>query len=201
MLSGAMTTRSEDELSRTYREAAGHLASESQAAARRAQKAMASTVGWEAAAKAAAAQSVLEATMAACDALVAELFEVYLDRGERNAEAVATDVRERLLKSLTAPGLGFFVDSEPVSAGFQLVAIRHAAEFESWREKFAEQLAARFLRARETRERRIPMLELPSAWQRVRESRAAFAFLLATAGLSACGVSWADIARKVAAFL
>jgi hypothetical protein len=45
------------------------------------------------------------------------------------------------------------------------------------------------------------MLEIPSAWQRLRESRAVFAFLLATAGLSACGVSWADIARKVVALL
>jgi hypothetical protein len=196
-----MTTRSEDELSRTYREAAGHLASESQAAARRAQKAMASTVGWEAAAKAAAAQSVLEATMAVCDALVAELFEVYLDRGERSAEAVATDVSERLLKGLTAPGLGFFADSGPESAGLELVALRHVVQFESRRDNSAEQLAARFYRALETRERRIPLLEIPSAWQRLRESRAAFAFLLATAGLSACGVSWADIARKVAAFL
>jgi hypothetical protein len=196
-----MMTRSEEELSRTYRKAAGHLAAEGEAAARRAQEAMASTVGWEAAAKAAAAQSVLEATMAACDALVAELFEEYLDRGERNAEAVATDVGERLLKSLKAPGLGFFTDSEPASTGFELVALRHAAQFQSWHKEFAERLAPRFHRAFEARERRIPMLELPSAWQRVRESRAAFAFLLATAGLSACGVSWADIARKVVAFL
>jgi hypothetical protein len=200
MLSEAMTTRSEDELSSTYRKAAGHLAARGESAAQRAQQAMAKTVGWEAAAKAAAAQSVLEATMATCDALVAELFEVYLDRGERNAEAVATDVRERLLKNLTAPGLGFFTDSAP-STGFELVALRHAAQFESWRDEFAERLAARFHRAFETRERRIPMLELPSTWQRVRESRAAFAFLLATAGLSACGVSLGDIARKVVAFL
>src|SRR5262245_55179677 len=119
MLPGAMTTHSEEELSRTYRKAAGQLAAEGEAAARRAQEATTSTVGWEAAAKAAAAQSVLEATMAACDALVAELFEVYLDRGERNAEAVTTDVRERLLKSLTAPGLGFFEDSGHASTGFE----------------------------------------------------------------------------------
>ena len=90
MLPEAMTTRSEDELSSTYRKAAGHLAAQAEAAARRARKAMASTVGWEAAAKAAAAQSVLEAPMATFDALVAELFEGYLDRGERDAEAVAT---------------------------------------------------------------------------------------------------------------
>lgn len=190
-----------DELSRTYRKAAEHLTAESAAAARRAQKAMASTVGWEAAAKAAAAQSVLEATMAASDAFVAELFEVYLDRGGRNADAVAADVRERLLQSLTAPGLGFFADSGPESAGLEPVALRHVAEFESWRDHFAETVAARFREASETRERRIPMLEIPNAWQRLRESRAAFAFLLATAGLSVCGVSWADIARKVVALL
>lgn len=190
-----------DELSRTYRDAAGRVAADSEAAARRAQKVMSSTVGWETAARAAAAQSVLEATTAACDATVAELFEAYLDRGVRDAEAVATHVRDRLLKSLEAPGLGFFADSGSDSAGLEPVALRHVAQFEAWRDQFAERLAPRFHRAVETRERRIPMLELPSAWQRLRESRTIFALLLATAGLSLCGVSWADIARRIVAFL
>ena len=81
------------------------------------------------------------------------------------------------------------------------MALRHAAEFEAWRDRVAAGLAARFRQAQEARERRIPLLEVPGTWQRVRESRAVFALLLATAGLSLCGVSWADVARRVFAFL
>lgn len=190
-----------DELARAYHAAAERLAKANASAVQRAQTAMATTQGWQAAAKAAAAQSVLEATTATCDTLVAELLEVHIDAGERNAEGVAGNLREHLLKKLTAPGLVFFEDSDPESATLAPVAIRHAAEFESWRDDVAEQLAGRFRQALEARERRIPMLEIPSAWQRVRESRAVFAFLLATAALSACGVSWADIARKAFALL
>jgi hypothetical protein len=190
-----------DELSRAYREAAERLATESQAAVQRAQTAMATTPGWEAAAKAAAAQSVLEATMASCDAIVVELLEAHLDHGERNAEAVAKRLREHVLANLTEPGFGLFEDSGPESAVLRPVLLRHAAEFELWRDHFERRLEARFRQALETRESRIPMLEIPSAWQRVRESRAVFALLLATAALSACGVSWADITRKVLGFL
>lgn len=190
-----------DELSRAYRVATERLAVESVAAVRRAQTAMTATPGWLAAAKAAAAQSVLEATMATCDALVAELLEAHIDAGERNSEAVAGGLRERVLKNLAAPGLGFFEDSDPESVALTPVALRHAAEFEAWRERVAAGLAARFRQAQEARERRIPLLEVPGTWQRVRESRAAFALLLATAGLSLCGVSWADVARRVFAFL
>jgi hypothetical protein len=190
-----------DELSRAYGEAAERLAAESQAAVQRAQTAMAATPGWEAAAKAAAAQSVLEATMASCDAIVLELFESHLDEGERNAEAIANLLREHLLTTLTAPGLGFFEDSGPEAAMLRPAALRHAAEFELWRDHFQQRLEARFRQVLETREHRIPMLEIPGVWQRIRESRTVFALLLATTGLSACGVSWADITRKVLGLL
>jgi hypothetical protein len=162
---------------------------------------MATTAGWQAAAKAAAAQSVLEATMASCDAMVGELLEAHLDKGERNADAVAKRLRENLLTTLTVPGLGFFEDSGPESQMLVTVALRHAAEFELWRDQFGSQLEARFREALETRERRIPMLDVPGAWQRIRESRAVFALLLATAALSACGVSLVDVTRKVLGFL
>lgn len=157
---------------------------------------MAATPGWQAAAKAAAAQSVLEATMASCDAIVVELLEAHLDEGERNAEDIANRLREHLLTTLTAPGLGFFDDAGPESAMLMPAALRHAAEFELWRDHFGQRLEARFRQALETRERRIPMLEVPGAWQRLRESRIVFALLLATAGLSACGVSWLDIVER-----
>src|SRR5690242_4438279 len=100
-------------LPRAHRAAAERLAAETRAAVQRAQSAMAATPGWQAAAKAVAAQSALEATMAQCDAILVELLEVHVDEGERKPEAVAKYVDEHLLATLTPPGLSFFEDSDP----------------------------------------------------------------------------------------
>lgn len=162
---------------------------------------MAATPGWQAAAKAVAAQSALEATMAHCDALVAELLEVHVDEGARDPDAVAKYVSEHLLATLTAPGLRFFDDSDPEAATLKPAELRHAAAFEAFRRETTERLPARFRQVLEMREKRIPALELPGALQRLRESRTVFAALVFTAVLSLCGVSWADVVRKVCALL
>src|SRR5438045_2866898 len=117
-------------LPRAHRAAAERLAAETRAAVQRAQAVMAATPGWQAAAQAVAAQSVLEATMAQCEALLAELLEVHVDEGERDAEAVAKYVCEHVLSTLTAPGLRFFQDSDPEAATLKPVELRHAVAFE-----------------------------------------------------------------------
>jgi hypothetical protein len=162
---------------------------------------MASTPGWQAAAKAVAAQSVLEATTAGCEALLAELLETHLDEGQRDAAVVARYVDEHFLANVTAPGLAFFDDTDPEAATLKPVATRHAAAFDSWRRETVERLPDRFRATLERRERRIPLLEVPGMLRRARESRPVFAFLIATAVLSACGISLLDVARKVFALL
>ena len=162
---------------------------------------MAATPGWQAAAKAVAAQSALEATMAKCDALLAELLELHVDVGERKPEAVAKYVNEHVLATLTAPGLPLFQDPDLEPATLKPVELRHAVAFEDWRRRTAERLPAQFRQALETRERRIPSLEVPGALQRLRESRAVFVALAVTTVLSVCGVSWADVVQKVCALL
>jgi hypothetical protein len=188
-------------LPRAHRAAAERLAAEALAAVQRAEAVMAATPGWQAAAKAVAAQSALEATMAQCDALLAQLLELHVDEGERKPEVVAKYIDEHVLATLTAPGLPFFQDPDLEVATLKPVELRHAVAFEDWRRRTTEQLAARFRQALETRERRIPSLELPGALQRLRESRAVFIALAFTAVLSVCGVSWADVVRKVCALL
>jgi hypothetical protein len=188
-------------LHQAHRAAAERLAAESTAAVKRAQAVMAATPGWQAAAKAAAAQSTMEAIAALCDALVAELLEVHLDQGRRDPDAVASYVDEHVLAPLKPPGLRFFEDSNPEATTLSPVALRHAAAFEEWRQRTVERLPAQFRQALEMRERRIPALDVPGPLARLRESRTVFAVLVVTALLSVCGVSWADVVRKVCALL
>jgi hypothetical protein len=166
-------------------------------AIRRVQDAMSATPGWQAAAKAAAAHAVFIASQSETEAVVSNLLSSYVDAGERNPDVVAREVRERLLSGLTAPGLHFFEGSAPEMGSLAPVALKHAAEFESWRDALAADVGERFRRALEARERRAPPSQKPETHRWLR--RAALAFLLATTAMSLCGASWLDVARRAVA--
>src|SRR6185436_15224663 len=100
-----------EDLLTAYRNASDRLRDVQADATRRVQDAMSATPGWQAASKAAAAHAVLVACRSETEALVLELFRAHMDAGERNPEAVASQVRAGLLAGLSAPGLGFFEGS------------------------------------------------------------------------------------------
>lgn len=101
------TNEPNERLSAAYRHAAERMQAARDDAVRRTEAAMKSTAGWLAAAKAAAAQSVLEATRSECEVQVTRLIEAHADAGEQDAAKVAELVRVRFLSGLTAPGLHF----------------------------------------------------------------------------------------------
>jgi hypothetical protein len=179
-----------------YRDATERLRIGREYAVTRVQDAMSATPGWQAAAKAAAAHAVLAASRVETEALVESLFRTYIGAGARNPETVARQVHERFLSGLTAPGLCFFEGSAPEMVSLSPVALKHAAEFESWRDALAAEVPTRFRRALEAHENEVPLLEARRAHQRLRDSRIVFGLLLVTAAMSLCGVSWLDLLRK-----
>jgi hypothetical protein len=190
-------------LSATYRDAVDRMKTASADATRRTQAAMKSTAGWLAAAKAAAAQSVLEATRHECDVQVTRLIEAHADAGERDAAKVAALVRTRFLNELTAPGLHFVENPGPEAAALAVVAARHAAEFESFRDAFASEVADRFRLAVEARGHRAPAdVATRVVAAELGMHRALFlAFLLITLLLSLAGVSWLVVIQRTVALL
>lgn len=182
-----------------YRDALEHLRARRDDATRRVQDAMSATPGWQAAAKAAAAHAVLVESQCEMEAQLETIFAAYIDRGERNGEAVARELRERLLSGLEAPGLSFFEGSGPEVASLAPIALRHAAEFESWRDALASGAAGRYGRALEAHVERSRSTEGPRGRDRVLESRIVVGSLLLTAAMSLCGLSWLDVLRRALA--
>lgn len=135
-----------DDLSLTYRDADERLRVLNGYAVRKVRDAMSATPGWHAAAKAAAAHAVLVSNQHNIEAMVTTLFQAHIEAGERNPDAVAEQVRERFLSELTAPGLDFFEGSSAEAATLSTVAVKHAADFESWRDALAGDLVNRFRR-------------------------------------------------------
>ena len=172
-------------------------------ATRRTQAVMKSTAGWLAAAKAAAAQSVFEATRCECHAQVTRLIEAHADAGERDATKVAELVRARFLNELPAPGLQFVENTGPEAAALSVVRTRHAAEFESFRDGLAAEIAERFRTAVAARGHRPPATVPTRVGAReLGRNRALFlAFLVITLLLSFGGVSWLGVIQRAAALL
>jgi hypothetical protein len=185
-----------------YLDAGERMSRSREDAVRRTQEAMKATAGWQAAAKAAAAQSVLEATRSECEALVSELVDAHLNAGERDPTRVAARVNAGFLSGLTAPGLAFFPTSGPEAAALAIVATRHAADFESDRDRLATTVAERFQAALESRKQDIiPEIE-PLTWaERLRRNRLLFVFLVVSTVLSIAGISWVDVLRGASGFL
>src|SRR5438552_1279540 len=102
-----------EHLSAVYRQAVERMRETQDGAVRRTESVMASTSGWLAAAKAAAAQSVLEAVRSECDVQVTRLIEAHIDAGEQDAAMVSETVRARFLNGLIAPGLHLIPSSDP----------------------------------------------------------------------------------------
>jgi hypothetical protein len=191
-------TEPRGKLSVIYGEAAERLKIVSGQAAERVQDAMSATPGWQAAAKAAAAHAVLVATRTETEAQVEKILEAYVESGERNPEEVARDVREKFLSGLSAPGLEFFESAAAEAAALKPVALRHAAEFESWRDALAAGLVDRFRRAQAAHESTIPLVAARAETYTPLKV-VLLAFLVVTAVLSFCGLSWPDLVRKALA--
>jgi hypothetical protein len=170
-------------------------------ATKRVQDAMSATPGWQAASKAAAAHAVLVACRSETEALVSDLFRAHMDAGERNPETVASQVRARLLAGLSVPGLGFFEGSAAVAAALKPAELRHAAEFESWRDALAAGIADRFRRALEEREAKTLSAGSPGPRRSWVENPIVIGFLFVTATMSVFGVSWLGLVQKALAFL
>jgi hypothetical protein len=195
------TSELDERLLGVYRQATERIRLQREAAIQRTQAAMKPTPGWQAAAKAAAAQSVLEATSAECEALVKKLVEAHLDSEERDAERVTMAVRE-WLNDLTVPGLEFFQASGPEATALVPIALRHEVEFEAFRDRLAGEVAERFRASLAERVPRTPLRsETRTPWRRLRESPLAFGFFVVTTGLSLAGVSWIDVIRRALAVL
>jgi hypothetical protein len=185
-----------------YLDAAEHMQRAREDAVRRTQEAMKATAGWQAAAKAAAAQSVLEATRSESEALVSRLVDAHVAAGERDPAKVAARVKAGFLSGLTAPGLSFFPTSGPEAAALAIVATRHAADFESDRDRLAAEVAGRFQAALGSRKQDvIPEIEPLTLTERLRRNRLLFAFLVVSTVLSIAGVSWMDVLRRASEFL
>ena len=166
-------------------------------ATRQVNDAMSATPGWQAASKAAAAHAVLVASRYETEALVSDLLRAHIDVGERNAEAVARQIRERFLAGLAAPGLALFEGSGAEAASLKPSALRHAAAFESWRDALAADVADRFRRA--VREHTRGDRPVAPSGRRVTENRVVLGFLLVTVVMSLCGLSWLGLARSALA--
>ena len=168
-------------------------------ATRQVQDAMSATPGWQAASKAAAAHAVLVACRCETEALVSELLRAHIDNGERNPETVASHVQARFLAGLSAPGLNFFEGSAAESAALKPAELRHAAEFESWRDALAAGVADRFRRALDADRRRNQPALASGTSGRIGDNRAVLGFLLLTTAMSFCGLSWLGIAQRALA--
>lgn len=119
-------------------------------AAARATKATSSTAGWQVATKAAAAQAVLEATMAECRVIVAELVEAGVRAGKEDRETTARRVCEGFIDALEPPGLGLFTGAGLEPEAVAPAIAHHRAEFERCIEELrrrAEDVAASAERA------------------------------------------------------
>ena len=81
------------------------------------------------------------------------------------------------------------------------VALKHAAAFEAWRDALAADVPERFRKALDAQESDLGRPKAKEARVFLRENRAIFGFLLVTAAMSLCGLSWFDILRKALAFL
>jgi len=182
-----------------YRDADVRLRGLQADATKRVQDAMSATPGWQAASKAAAAHAVLVASRGETESLVSDLFRAYIDAGERNPEAVARQVREKFLAGLSAPGLAFFEGSAADAAALKPAALRHAAEFESWRDALAADIAVRFGRALQAHAAPDRTAGARGTRRGLGENRMIFGFLLLTAAMSLSGLSWLDLARKTLA--
>jgi hypothetical protein len=192
----ARTSELDEPLLGVYRDATERLRLLREGAIQRTQAAMKPTPGWQAAAKAAAAQSVLEATSGECEALVTKLVEAHLDSGEHDAEQVTIAVRE-WLHDLTAPGLEFFRASGPEAPALAPIALRHEAEFATFRDRLAAAVSERVqARLADRAWRTPPRPETQTIWQRLRESRPLFVLFAVTTLLSLAGVSWLDVIRR-----
>jgi len=182
-------------LSAAYRDADQRLRTVQAEATRRVQDAMSATPGWQAASKAAAAHAVLVASRCETETLLTDLFRAHVDAGERNPEKVARHVREFLTR-LSAPGLGFFEGSSAEAASLKPIALRHAAEFESWRDALAADIVDRFRRTLDAHPKRDRQDEAHGTRWGLGENRVLLGLLLLTTAMSLCGVSWLDIARR-----
>jgi hypothetical protein len=123
-------TNSGDDLNDTYRSAFSRIEQVQRDAAARATKATSSTSGWQAAAKAAAAQAVLEATMAECRVVVAGLVEAGVRAGTEDRETTARRVREGFIDRLEPPALGLFTGAGMEPEAVAPAIAHHRAEFE-----------------------------------------------------------------------
>lgn len=188
-----------DSLLTAYRDAGVRLRGVEADATNRVQEAMSATPGWQAASKAAAAHAVLVASRHETEVLMSELFRAHVDAGERNAEAVAEQMRHAFLAKLSAPGLGFFAGSAAEAAALKPAELRHAAEFESWRDALAASLADRFRRALEDQAPKNGPAAARAPRAGLAENRVILSLLLVTAVMSLLGVSWLGLVQKALA--
>ncbi len=189
-------------LSAAYRKAIDRIRETQDDAVRRTEAVMESTSGWLAAAKAAAAQAVLEATRSECGVQVAHLIEAHINAGDQHPATVAETVRTRFLNGLSAPGLQFVPSSGPEAAALAVVAVRHAAEFESVRERIAAEVPERFRAAVDAhRLRALVGIEKSPEWRHAGYRRLVVAFFVVTLLLSLAGVSWLEVIRRAGALL
>lgn len=180
------------DLAEAYRAALQRIEWKRREAVERASKAMASTAGWQAAAKAAAAQAVLEATMSECGVVIGELVDAHVRSGDRDGAAVVRRLRDGLLAKLEAPGGHFLSGAGPEAASLAPALEHHRAEFEA-RITDLERLAAE--RAKEApRGARGHGASVPQ--NRIHANPVLFWFLVVTAVLSLLGISWLDLARR-----
>lgn len=109
-------------------------------AVERATKAMSSTPGWQAAAKAAAAQAVLEATIGECKVIIAEIVEGHF--GDlKDRDDVARRIREGLLDKLEPPGLDVLALTGPEATAVTPALAHHRAQFQLRIEGLQRQIA------------------------------------------------------------
>jgi hypothetical protein len=182
-----------------YRDAGERLRGLQADATKRVQDAMSATPGWQAASKAAAAHAVLVASTGETESALSELLRAYVDAGERDPAAVAHQVRKEFLAGLSVPGHGFFEGSAADAAALAPAALRHAAEFDAWRDALAAGIPERFRRALEAHPSQRQGLGARPSTRSLGENHAVLGFLLLTAAMSICGLSWLDVARKTLA--
>jgi hypothetical protein len=188
-----------DSLLTAYRDAGVRLRGLEADATKRVQDAMSATPGWQAASKAAAAHAVLVASRYETELLTSELLRAHIDAGERSPEAVAEQMRRGFLAELSAPGLGFFEGSAAEAAALKPAELRHASDFESWRDALAASVADRFRRALEDHEAQAQSPVARARRPGLPENRMILGLLLVTAVMSLCGVSWLGLVQKALA--
>src|SRR5262245_53316357 len=163
-----------DGLSSVYTSAAKRLEQAKTDASARASKAMASTSGWQAAAKAAAAQAVLEATIYECSAVIGELAGEHVRSGDADRAGIARSISERLIDALEPPGVGFLAGTGPEAAALASALTHHKAEFEWRREALKRDLPDRVRAARGE----PSALSIPASRGSLRDNAVLFWFLV-----------------------